>query len=282
MRLTAGFRVTATLLLFALALNLNLWLERVRRDPPLLHSLYFPSGKYLRFASLGYHDLLADGLYIWSIQYYSEIRQDRWRYLARLYDVITDLDPEFVAGYSTGALILALEAEDRPAALKLLDRGIARIPSTYALAWEAGFYARDMGDYKRASEYFRVASQRPDAMPIVEHWYRFTLDRAGNRLDALRMWQEAYQTARNPYERGVAERYIHDLRLDLVLDLVREAITQFRARERRNPVALEELVKMGDLGALPLDPDGEKLLYDRQTGEVKSSSSHLLKFRLKQ
>ena len=85
------FRGVSVALLFAVAVNLNLRLERTGPENPVRHSFYMPSGEYVRFASFGFHHLVADLLYIWSIQYFSVERDERWRYLARLYDVIVEV-----------------------------------------------------------------------------------------------------------------------------------------------------------------------------------------------
>ena len=49
---------------------------------------------------------------------------------------------------------------------------------------------------------------------------------------------------------------------------LREAVARFRARQGRNPVALEELVRTAELDAVPVDPGGAPYAYDRATGRV--------------
>ena len=76
--------------------------------------LYLPSGKYLKVAALGFDGLLADLLYLWSIQYYGNYDiKDRYTYLERIYDqVITELDPHYLDPYLVGALIMTAEARN--------------------------------------------------------------------------------------------------------------------------------------------------------------------------
>jgi len=48
--------------------------------------LYLPNGRYLKVASLGQAPLLADLIYIWAIQYYSDYeRKDRFRYVRHVF-----------------------------------------------------------------------------------------------------------------------------------------------------------------------------------------------------
>ena len=56
--------------------------------------LYLPNGKFLKIASLGQAPVLADLIYIWAIQYYSNYtRADRYRYVEHVFgNVIAELD----------------------------------------------------------------------------------------------------------------------------------------------------------------------------------------------
>jgi tetratricopeptide (TPR) repeat protein len=273
------FRGAAGLLLLLLAFQLAIRLERTAARLPAFHSLYLPSGPCLRAVSLGFRPLLADVLYVWSIQYYSVDRADRWRSLERLYDAITDLDPRFLAAYSIGAIILALEAHQTEAAIRLLDKGIAANPDTYLLAWEAAFYARDLGHKQRAAHYFELAMSRPDAPSFVQRRFLWTLETLGRKREALARWQEVLDAARSEYEREVAARHVHDLTLEVRLEVLRQAVERFRGRHGRNPFALEELVRVGLLEQLPVDPEGQPFEYHRVTGEVEPRSTYLMPFR---
>ena len=71
------------------------------------HLLYLPSGKYLKALAPGYPEILADFIYLWSIQFYSSYhRDDRYEYLQHIYaNVITELDPHYQDPYLVGAMI---------------------------------------------------------------------------------------------------------------------------------------------------------------------------------
>src|SRR6266496_2372404 len=99
-------------------------IEREGRGGSVHPLLYLPSGKYLKVMALGFDGLLADGLYLWSIQYYGNYDiKDRYAYLERIYDqVITELDPHYLDPYLVGALIMSGEAHDPEMALRLLDK----------------------------------------------------------------------------------------------------------------------------------------------------------------
>ena len=75
--------------------------------------LYLPSGQYLRVASLGHPSVVADFVYLWAIQYYSNYeREDRFRYVEHIFgSVIPELDPRYMDTYSLGTLILTVRPE---------------------------------------------------------------------------------------------------------------------------------------------------------------------------
>src|SRR5712692_8762086 len=67
--------------------------------------LYLPSGKYLKIAALGFDGILADTIYLWSIQYYGDYEiKDRYHYLEKIYtQVIAELDPHYLDPYLIGS-----------------------------------------------------------------------------------------------------------------------------------------------------------------------------------
>ena len=103
--------------------------------------LYLPNGRYLKIASLGHSALVADLVYLWSIQHYSDYeREDRFRYVEHVFgNVIAELDPGFTDAYSLGAMILSVEARDLPGALRLLELGMERNPGDWILPYIAGW-----------------------------------------------------------------------------------------------------------------------------------------------
>ncbi|HEX9902925.1 MAG TPA: hypothetical protein VGB72_08690, partial [Acidobacteriota bacterium] len=88
---------------------------------------YLPSGKYLKYATLGYSSLLADIIYVWAIQYYSSPNiSDRFDHLDHIFGIIAELDPEYSEPYLIGAMIAAYEAGNPRLAIKLLERAMEK------------------------------------------------------------------------------------------------------------------------------------------------------------
>ncbi len=253
-------------------------LERMRVERPAsAQVLYLPSGKYLKMASLGFPELMADAIYIWSIQYYSNYEAaDRFRYLEHIYgSVISELDPHYIDPYLIGSLIMSVEAHEYEMALRLLDKGIAANPDEWILSFEAGFLCyHTLRDDARAALYFEQALRAPGAPPVIKRLRAEMYRMMGDRAASLRYWREVYETAGegDEYVRSVAWRHVHDLTIEVETETLGRAVAAFRARTGSNPASLDALVAAGLLERVPLDPDGTPYLYNRSTGEVSSGS----------
>jgi len=233
--------------------------------------LYLPSGRYLKVASLGFEEILADLIYLWSIQYYGNYNiEDRYRYLEHIYDqVVSELDPHYLDPYLVGSLIMNLEAHDPELALRLLDKGISNNPDRWILAFEAGFLCyNDLGDYVRAASYFEKALKAPDVHPLVRRLNAEMYNRAGDKKTSLREWAEIYETSGDEYVRQVAFKHVRDLKIDLDLANLKDAIADYRRRFGAWPRHLGSLRGKGILEDVPLDPDGNPYHYDPRTGQA--------------
>lgn len=233
--------------------------------------LYLPSGKYLKVASLGFDEILADLVYLWSIQYYGNYNiEERYLYLEHIYgQVVSELDPHYLDPYLVGSLIMNLEAGDPEQALRLLDKGIAHNPDRWILAFEAGFLCyNDLGDYARAASYFEQALGAPDVHPLVRRLYAEMYNRAGDKQTSMEEWAEIYETSDDEYVRQVAWKHVHDLNIDIDLGDLEDALNRYRERFGAWPGRLDLLRKEGLLEQVPTDPDGNDYRYDPRTGLV--------------
>jgi hypothetical protein len=270
---TSFVTVFAILVAFSLAILAHRDIYKKYRSSGdfLSPMLYLPSGKYLKPASFGYHALLADFIYLWSIQYYGDPAfQPRMEYLKHTYDLITELDPQYMDAYHMGALFLFNEGRNAKAGLELLDEGLRKNPAKWALPMDAGYYCMMMlKDKELAYEYFVKASTIPGAprgAKSIAASLRFKL---GDRKAALALWSEVYDVAATSSERQNAFQHVHDLTVLIDLDTIHAAISAFHGRFGRMPLNLEQLVSRGFLKQVPVDPEGNRYEYDAKTGSVK-------------
>jgi tetratricopeptide (TPR) repeat protein len=233
--------------------------------------LYLPSGRYLDIAALGFDGVLADLIYLWSIQYYGNYAiADRYLYLDHIYRrVIAEIDPHYIDPYVIGALIMNVEAHEPEMALRLLDTGIAHNPGRWILAFEAGFICYDtLKDYPRAARYFETALAAPDVHPLVRRLHAAMVDRSGDRRAALRLWAGIHDTTDDAYTRRVAWNHVHDLKVEIDLADLRAALAAFAARHGAPPRRIEALTAGGFLPRIPVDPEDRPYRYDPVSGTV--------------
>jgi tetratricopeptide (TPR) repeat protein len=269
-----GWRRLALLALACLLLAVVVQgrLEARARGRPGLHPLlYLPSGRHLKVASLGFEELLADLVYLWSIQYYGnyDIR-DRYDYLEKIYgEVVTELDPRYLDAYLVGALIMTAEARRPEMALRLLDKGIARNPDSWILAFEAGFLCyNDLRDYARAAGYFEQALRVPGVPSLVRRFYAEMYRRAGDVRASLEEWSEIHETTTEEHVRAVAWNHVHDLTVEVDLADLRAAVARYREAHGAFPRSLPDLARAGLLREIPRDPEGRDYRYDPRSGAV--------------
>jgi tetratricopeptide (TPR) repeat protein len=241
--------------------------------------LYMPNGKYLKAISLGHAPLLADFVYLWAIQYYSDYNQaDRYRYVEHVFgDVIAELDPGYIDPYWLGALILTTEGKDEEAGLRLLDRGFEENPSEWILPFLAGWECERFGQFDRAAAYFDRAAKVPGAPPDLFRLKAGMTARSGDLREAIVRWQDVLHDSRNNDEaRAIAARQIRTLSVRADVQDLDAAIAIYRGKNGRPPRSLDELVRAGILSALPSDPDGNAYAYDPLAGTVSSVASRVL------
>jgi tetratricopeptide (TPR) repeat protein len=241
--------------------------------------LYLPNGKYLKAISLGHAPLVADFVYLWAIQYYSDYdRSDRYRYVEHVFgNVIAELDPGYIDPYWLGAMILSTEAQDVEAGLRLLDEGFEKNPSAWILPYLAGWECDRVGQFDRAAAYFDRAAKAPGAPPDLVRLKAGMTARTGNLREAIARWQDVLDDPRNDDgARAIATRQIRTLTVRADVHDLDAAVAAYREQHGRLPRSLDELVRAGIVGTLPRDPDGAAYAYDPSTGTVSSTASRML------
>jgi tetratricopeptide (TPR) repeat protein len=247
--------------------------------------LLLPNGRYLAAASLGFRVMLADTIYLWSIQYYGHRRTPEGRiYLQQIYNTISDLDPLFIESYTTGALWMVSDMGDPLMALELLDRGIERNPDNWLLPWEAGWYSyMSLEDYVSAERYFAMASEHADAPPWVARLRAHMRTEQGDLRTAILMWEEILEEAEaqgDETSAGIAEQRIPDLYSRYAIGEIEGAIERFEAAQGRSPDSLALLVRLGMLDDIfaddegrPINYGGDPFIYDPSTGTITDPAS---------
>jgi tetratricopeptide (TPR) repeat protein len=270
--LSSVFLIFFLILTCGAYVGIQLKIEQISRNKiPGSSIIYIPSGKYLKYATFGYSSLLADLIYLWAIQYYSEYTiDDRFDHLDHVFSIISELDPHYLDPYEIGALIAAYEAQKPDLALKILDIGLEKNPEQWIFPFLAGHYAQMIKkDYKLAQEYYKKTMEIEDAPPLAKRLYASTAFKSMDYKTSWQTWLEVYQTAEDERIKKIASNHLYQVKASIDIRFIEEAIQKFKARFSRNPMELSQLVRAGFLKSLPKDFDDQDYLYDPRTGEVK-------------
>jgi hypothetical protein len=258
-------------LLAAIQVPLHHWDNAM---PKLQHMLYLPSGEYLRMASLGYRELVADVLWLQTIQVMGErkLSDEQGHWLYRAFDIITTIDPKFVRVYEAGGLALCSLVVLPEESNRLLEKGMRNNPEEWKLPFILGInYYFEMADDKRAADSMALASRLPGAPEYTARLAAKLYVNAKNPQLGIDLLKEAYESATDPDVRRALEVRLRETVLERNLSLIEGAIARYKVMHQRFPAELNDLVGPGLLMSLPAEPFGGSYLYDASTGKVHSS-----------
>lgn len=188
--------------------------HRVQRE----ELFYYPSGKFLKQATLGYAQAGASLAWLRCVQYYGKhVRSDlQFDMMYHLCDITTDLDPRFEEPYTFGAFVLMTEGRRPEDGMKLLEKGRENNPQSWKIFFESGFiYYIGWKDYDKAAEYLAQAARMPGAPEYVSRFAAFVTYRAGEIETSILFWQELAQRTNNPELREKAIKQIEELEAQL-------------------------------------------------------------------
>ena len=220
--------------------------------------LYLPSGDLLGPASLGYDGVVADLLWIRAVLFFGThhgmTEDENWYvWLYCMIDLVTDLDPEFVAPFKYGGLMLHLEPDWVEAANLLMAKGIEHNPDEWYFPFTLAMNYFDQDDLERAAGYAQMAADLPGAPFYLPNLAASMLNDTNRAEVSLQFLQEKYSDALDEKMRGaiyvkIQETYFEIAKRDL--DLARE---RFRDEQGKEAQDLAELAPQYIAG-IPADP----------------------------
>lgn len=267
--------VAAVLALGSIMVVSGLGLQAIPKQDVLgKQLLYLPTPEILKLASLGNQGLMADLLYMWSIQYYSQFSLDeKFLYLETVFDLVTDLDPRYFDAYRIGALIMSLQksgdpAQHKAAVVRLYDKGLANMPDSWELAEVAAWDAHlVLNDQELAVRWMKTAAERPGAPPEVKRVYGRWRDNIHGWTieDSIAYWEEVVAEATRKPDINLATSHLYDSYVARHRRTLDPLLAQFRQRTGRCPESWQEVVKQGLLPEVPLDYLGNPYGVDPST-----------------
>jgi tetratricopeptide (TPR) repeat protein len=237
--------------------------------------IYIPSGKSLKYVTFGYHSLLADLVYLWAIQYFSDPTiWERFEYLDHIFGIIAELDPQYLDPYEIGALIAVYDARDLNLAFTILDRGIEKNPTEWIMPLQAGHIAQMFAkNYEVAQKYYKMTMEIEGAPEIARRLYANAAFRISDYKTAWRNWLEIYESATDPRVIKIASNHLYRTKAAMDFETLQAAIELYKNKHGHAPNDLGQLVIDGLIPAVPQDLDGEDYLYDPETEAITTRIS---------
>jgi tetratricopeptide (TPR) repeat protein len=238
----------------AIAAGLTRWFELNR--PPVdkqieEESLYVSANKAKRM-SLGFNGLVADWYWMRSLQYVGrkivasnepiqldDMRSLNLKLLHPMLDTATTLDPQFMAAYEYGGIVLpAINPDD---AVKLLHKGIKENPNAWILHHHLGYIHWKRGDYQAASEAYSNGAKIQGAPSWMLALSALMKSKGGSREVARLMYYQIYEQTKDENIKLNALSRLMQLDSFDELDAIRKAIGSYKEKNNRCPGSWRDL-----------------------------------------
>ncbi len=237
----------------------------LRNEKPLL-----PSTKALKLLSLGDEPLLADLIWLQTIQYFGVgSPYQKYSALGQMVDTVTELDPKFAYPYQFGLVALPFMGQSETA-VKLGLRAREALPDDGLLTfYTASVYHLNLKDYRKAGELYALAATLPGSPPAATQLAGVTKarvqDNLSDRQAAIVFWEAVVQNAKTDEERERAIAWYKHMQVVYSLEISAE---QFKTKVGRYPASFDELIANGYIGRVPESPILRVYTLDPQTGKV--------------
>jgi len=264
------------------------WLDAHRRpeDPFAAYEELYVKPETARRLSLGFNGVAADWYWLRSLQYVGrkvgayrgeftldDMRPLGIRNLGALLEQSTALDPQFMAAYEFGAIVLP--SIDPAAAVRLVERGIRENPQEWRLYQHLGYIHWQAGRFHEASEAYEAGARQPGA-PAWMHVMAAQMNaEGGSRAVAREMYKRMYEGATDEQVKTLAVTRLAQLDSLEERDRIRRVLSDFRTRAGRCPADWREVAPQLRAARLrvtaagtPLDPSDVPYVLDAAACDV--------------
>lgn len=237
----------------------------LKNEQPLL-----PSTKALKLLSFGNEPLLADLIWLQTIQYFGVgSPYQKYGALGSMVDRVTELDSKFAYPYQFGLVALPFMGQTATAE-KLGLRAREALPNDGLLTfYTASVYHLNLKDYRKAGEFYALAATLPGAPTAASQLAGVTLARVNDSLTdrqaAIVFWEAVIQNAKTEEERERAVNWWKHMQVVYSLEI---AASQFKEREGRFPDSFDEMIAKGYIGRVPESPILRIFTLEAGTGKV--------------
>ncbi|HEY0004943.1 MAG TPA: hypothetical protein VGB17_09045 [Pyrinomonadaceae bacterium] len=251
---------------------LSRWMDarRAPLDVRYEEEQLYMTGAAAKRLSLGFNGLVADWYWMRSLQYVGrkmlnyqgrveldDLSPLNLRVLSALLDTTVTLDPQFMAAYEYGAVVLPSISQEQ--AIKLLEKGIAANPQSWKLRHHLGYIYWQRGDYQRASEIYAAGAKLAGAPSWMQIMSARMAAEGGTRSTAREIYTRMYEQSDDQQVREIALLRLMQVASFDERDTIRAALAEFKRRSGRCPSNWGELGPMLRATRLRLNASGAPL-----------------------
>jgi tetratricopeptide (TPR) repeat protein len=216
--------------------------------------------------ALAFNGLAADWYWMRSLQYvggkivsYEDAHPEFFtladidlRLLPSLLKTSTALDPQFIAPYEYGALVLPEVSEDE--AIALVNSGIANNPSAWRLYQHLGYIYWKRKDYQKASATYAAGGKLPGAPDWMAAMGARMSVEGGSRDAAREMYRHLYESSDDPAIKEMVEKQL--IRLDYLdqREAIKNVLNAYQTANGRCASSWREVANQLRAAGLTLEP----------------------------
>jgi len=253
--------------------------HRVDASAQFAEEQLYLGGQTAKRASFAFNGLAADWYWMRSLQYvgrkvinYEDTHASQFqldtlsaldlRLLPSLLRMSTTLDPQFMAPYEYGAVILPTFNDEE--AITLLNSGIAANPNEWRLYQHLGYIYWKRHDYEKAADIYAAGAKLSGAPSWMAAMSARMKAEGGSLSAAREMYLRLYEASNDETVRQMVEQQV--MRVDSLAerDLIRRLLSDYAARNSRcasswkdiSPLLRAAKLRVDIQTGAPIDPSG--------------------------
>jgi tetratricopeptide (TPR) repeat protein len=243
-----------------------------------------PRPEVVRTFSFGFRDFLSDLYWVGAVNYYGDARNMQMAYaeLPNYLNIVSEAEPKFYSAYLFGGYAIPWNRGDKwvntEEAADFLGKGIHEFPYDWKLKFQLAYIeSAYLNRYQEAAEHLKEAAKIPGAPQYLGDLATRLYVTSGDSEGAKTVAEEIYRTSPDPAVRYAIKRRIAELQVLNDIKRLQEAVNTYRDKHGALPSSPGELVRDGEIDAIPKESLGGQFTLDPKTGEVNST---VLKDRL--
>ena len=216
----------------------------------------YVNGATAKRLTLAFNGLAADWYWLRSLQYvgnkivtwkdthngqmdFGSLSNLDLRLLPSLLQMTTSLDPQFMAPYEYGAMILPEINSDY--AIALLNSGISANPSSWRLYHHLGYIYWKRNDYQKAGEIYAAGAKLPGAPPWMLAMSARMKAQGGSREAAREMYQHLYDSSNDEAVKQMVEKQMMRLAYLDEREAIQNVLKAYQEKNGRCPSSWRDL-----------------------------------------